>query len=124
MKLPMDGFLDGQNPETTMIRGATTRPAPIDQGNAFDPIFVSFTASQRAKARVEGAIFKEVANLDVFDGLYGRGHDLICRTVQIGQGHLSKDMSKDKVHSHGSNVPPCRWRVKGVGRWRVGALEG
>jgi len=81
MKLPMDRFLDGQNPETTMIRGTAARSAPIDQRNAFNPILVSLTASQRAKAGVEGAIFEEVANHDVFDGLYGRGHNLIAEQL-------------------------------------------
>jgi len=74
MELPMDGFLDGQQPETAVVCGTATRRAPIDQGNAFDTVFVSLAARQRAKARVKGAVFKEIADLDVFDAFYGCGH--------------------------------------------------
>jgi hypothetical protein len=77
MKSPMDCFLDGQNSEITMIRGAAPRRSPIYQGNALDAVFVSIAASQRVKARVKRAIFKEIANLGIYDELYGRGHNYV-----------------------------------------------
>lgn len=74
VELPVKRFFDGKNAEAAMLRGTTTWAAAVDQGDAFDSVFIVRIASQHTYAWMKRTVFEKIADLNLPNGFDELGH--------------------------------------------------